>query len=73
MFCAFLGTAQTLTSAFTFTASGSIGTPATAATPFQGKTFANANITISAVGNTINRVYESSTYCVTNDATSVTI
>jgi len=65
--------AQTLTSTFTFTASGYIGTPATATTPFQGQTFTNANIIIAGVGNTANRTYDSNNYCVHNDAATVAI
>jgi hypothetical protein len=65
--------AQTLTSSFTFTASGYIGTPATATTPFQGQTFTNANIIITGIGNTANRIYDSNNYCVQNDSASVTI
>ena len=65
--------AQTLISTYTFTASGYIGTPATATTPFQGQTFTNANIVISGVGNTANRIYESNNYCIHNDSATVTI
>ena len=73
MFSAFAGMAQILTSTLTFTASGYIGTPATATTPFQGQTFTNASITITAVGNTANRIYRSGNYCMQNDSATVTI
>jgi hypothetical protein len=64
---------QTLTSTFTFTASGYLGTPATATTPFQGQVFTNAAITITAIGNTANRTYLSNSYCIQNDSATVTI
>jgi hypothetical protein len=73
MFGAFAGMAQTLTSTFTFTASGYLGTPATATTPFQGQVFTNATITITAIGNTANRIYYSNEYCIQNDSATVTI
>lgn len=72
-FCAFAGIAQTLTTTFTFTSSGYIGTPATATTPFQGQTFTNARITITVTGNTANRIYDSNNYCIQNDSSTVTI
>src|ERR1039457_1896623 len=55
MFGAFAGKTQTLTSTFQFTGSGLIGTPATATTPFTGKTFTNAAITVTSVASTANR------------------
>lgn len=70
---AFSGMAQTLTSTFTFTASGYLGTPATATTPFQGQVFTNAAITITSIGNTSNRTYDSNNYCIQNDSATVTI
>jgi hypothetical protein len=39
--------AQTITATYTFTASGYIGTPATATTPFQGQVFTS---TVLAMG-----------------------
>src|ERR1017187_7830495 len=73
LFGAIAGMAQTLISTFTFSASGYVGTPATATTPFQGQGFTNATITITAIGNTANRTYESNTYCIQNDSATVTI
>jgi hypothetical protein len=73
MFYACGAMAQTLTSTFQFSASGYIGTPATATTPFQGQTFTNANFTITAVGNTANRTYDSNNYCIQNDSATVEI
>src|ERR1035441_7741864 len=72
-FGAIAGMAQTLISTFTFTASGYVGTPATATTPFQGQVFTNAMITITAIGNTANRIYDSNNYCIQNDSATVTI
>ena len=73
LFGAFAGMAQTLTSTFTFTASGYLGTPATATTPFQGQVFTNASVAITAIGNTANRTYDSNNYCIQNDSATVTI
>jgi hypothetical protein len=74
-FCAFAGMAQTLTTTFQFSANGYIGTPATATTPFQGKTFTNAAITITAIGNTAN--FQENSFgggnCVPSDSATVTI
>jgi hypothetical protein len=73
MFGAIAGMAQSLTSTFSFTASGYLGTPATATSPFQGQTFTNASVTITAIGNTTNRTYDSNNYCIQNDSATVTI
>jgi hypothetical protein len=66
--------AQSLTSTFHFTVSGFIGTPATAATPFQGQTFTNAAITVTEVANTANRASCcTSGYYILNDSASISI
>ncbi len=72
---AFAGSAQTLTSTFQFTASGLIGTLATATTPFQGQTFTNAAITITAISNVINRIscQSSCNFAIPNDSATVSI
>lgn len=72
-FGAVVGLAQTLTSTFQFTASGFIGTPATATTPFQGQMFTNSAITITASGNTANRQPNANTYCLPSDSATVSI
>ena len=72
-FGAFAGMAQTLTTTFQFTASGYVGNPATATTPFQGQMFTNASITVLASGSATNRSYAGNTYCIQNDFATVTI
>jgi hypothetical protein len=73
-FGAFAGTAQTLTSTFQFTGSGLIGTPATVSTPFNGQTFTNAAITVTAIANTANRQLDGpSCPWIPNDSASIVI
>jgi len=73
-FGAFAGMAQTLTCTFQFTASGVIGTPATATTPFVGQTFTNASVTITTVGNTANRQSQPyGGYYISNDSSFMSI
>jgi hypothetical protein len=68
------GGAQTLTSTFQFTASGFVDTPATATAPFQGKTFTNSAITITAIGNT-GKVGNDGSHCyyVPSDSSTISI
>ncbi len=68
------GTAQTLTSTLSFTASGFVGIPATATTPSQGQTFTNASITVTAIANTANRATCcTSGYYILNNSESIAI
>jgi hypothetical protein len=75
MFGACGGIAQTITYSFQFTASGLIGTLATATTPFEGKTFTNAAVTVSAVANAANvsSCGPQPCYAVSNDSATVSI
>lgn len=67
-------TAQTLTTTLSFTASGLIGTPATATTPFQGITFSNTQVTITTIGDAGKRVFDGyACYMLPNAPASVNI
>ena len=68
-----VGTAQTLISTFQFSASGYLGTPATATTPFQGQTFTNAAITITAIGSLANLQPMTNAYCLPSDSATVSV
>jgi hypothetical protein len=71
---AFAGMAQTLTSTLQVTASGLIGTLATATSPFNGQVFTNATVTITQVANTANRLgCCTSGYYIKNDSASISI
>src|ERR1035441_9871205 len=73
-FGAFAGMAQTLTSTIQATASGLIGTLATATSPFKGQVFTNATVTITQVANTANRLpCCTSGYYIPNDSASISI
>jgi uncharacterized protein (TIGR03437 family) len=73
-FGAFAGVAQTLTSTIQATASGIIGTPATATSPSTGQVFTNATITVTQVANTANRLpCCTSGYYVLNNSASISI
>lgn len=72
-FCGFAGVAQTLITTFQFAESGYIGTPATATTPFQGKIFTNAAITVTVVGNTANLQTNNGASCMSGVTATITI